>query len=222
VGALVDDGYFPLVLGGDCSILIGNVLALSERGRFGLIFVDGHSDFRHLGNAESVGAAAGEDLAIVTGRGGSLSTLGSSPVYVADRDLVVLAIRTDDEYREELSELGIKTYTAEDMRGRCTAIAGETVDYLRNANVDGYWIHVDVDALDESVMPAADCPEPHGLLWDDLTSLLTPLLDSPLAVGMELTVFDPDLDPDGAIARALTQHLVKAFYPSAAMSRREV
>jgi arginase len=36
---------------------------------FGLAFIDGHSDFRHLGNSEFVGSAAGEDLAIVTGRG---------------------------------------------------------------------------------------------------------------------------------------------------------
>jgi arginase family enzyme len=73
VGRLLDEGALPLVLGGDCSILIGNKLALADRGRFGLAFIDGHSDFRHLGNSEAVGAAAGEDLAIVTGRGVELA-----------------------------------------------------------------------------------------------------------------------------------------------------
>ena len=36
---------FPLVLGGDCSILIGNLLALRRLGRYGLFFIDGHADF---------------------------------------------------------------------------------------------------------------------------------------------------------------------------------
>jgi len=69
IGAAVDAGRFPLVVGGDCSILLAGALALRRRGRFGLIYLDGHLDFRHLGNSPHVEAVAGEDLAIVTGRG---------------------------------------------------------------------------------------------------------------------------------------------------------
>jgi arginase len=69
IGALVDVGEFVLVLGGDCSILLASILALRRRGRYGLAFLDGHSDFRHPANSSRVGAAAGEDLALVTGRG---------------------------------------------------------------------------------------------------------------------------------------------------------
>ena len=49
IGALLDAGERPLVLGGDCSILLGAMLALRRRGRFGLAHVDGHLDFRHPG-----------------------------------------------------------------------------------------------------------------------------------------------------------------------------
>jgi arginase len=66
---LVAGGKRLLVLGGDRGILISNMLALGRRGRYGLVFIDAHSDFRHLGNSPAVGAAAGENLAIVTGRG---------------------------------------------------------------------------------------------------------------------------------------------------------
>src|SRR4029450_10655710 len=69
VAALLDRGSVPVVPGGDCSILLGNMLALRRRGRYGLVFVDGHSDFRHPGNSDAVGSAAGEDLPLVTGRG---------------------------------------------------------------------------------------------------------------------------------------------------------
>lgn len=42
---VVDTGEFPLILSGDCSILLGAMLALKRRGRFGLLFIDGHADF---------------------------------------------------------------------------------------------------------------------------------------------------------------------------------
>src|SRR5262245_61836227 len=45
VGAVLDRGGFPVVLGGDCSILLGSLLALQPRGRHGLFFLDGHTDF---------------------------------------------------------------------------------------------------------------------------------------------------------------------------------
>jgi arginase len=44
-GEVLDQGDFALVLGGDCSILLGAMLALNRRGRHGLLFLDGHMDF---------------------------------------------------------------------------------------------------------------------------------------------------------------------------------
>ncbi|HLM21574.1 MAG TPA: arginase family protein, partial [Propionibacteriaceae bacterium] len=69
LGELLVAGGFPLLLGGDCSILLGAMLALRRRGPYGLAFVDGHLDFRHPGNSSRLSAVAGEDLAVVTGRG---------------------------------------------------------------------------------------------------------------------------------------------------------
>ncbi|MEU5240460.1 arginase family protein [Streptomyces lydicus] len=62
----VRDGDFPVVLGGDCSILLGAVLGLRRLGRHGVAHVDGHGDFRHPGNVAvsgPLGAAAGEGVA---------------------------------------------------------------------------------------------------------------------------------------------------------------
>ena len=108
IGAIVDGGEFPVVLGGDCSILIGAGVAMHRLGdavggRIGLVFVDGHSDFRHPGNASYVGAAAGEDLALVTGRGqADLAAIESRRPYFRDIDVVVLGIRAQDAYRLDL------------------------------------------------------------------------------------------------------------------------
>ncbi|MBC8170584.1 MAG: arginase family protein, partial [Anaerolineae bacterium] len=68
IGKILDAGQFPLVLGGDCSIVLGNMLALRRRGRYGLFFMDGHTDYLDRDTSYTK-AAAGMDLALVTGHG---------------------------------------------------------------------------------------------------------------------------------------------------------
>jgi len=215
LGNLFDAGRFSLVLGGDCSILLGAALALNRRGRYGLAFLDGHSDFRHVGNAPYVGAAAGEDLALVTGRGqADLTDLEGRRPYVRDDDIAVLGIRDDDEAMAELREQGVQVWEVARLRSDGpTGVAHAALELLERPDLDGFWIHVDADILDPRVMPAVDSPDPGGIGHDELVALLTPLVSAPGCVGMEITVFDPDLDPDGRLAGELTTTLVTALAP---------
>ena len=57
----------------DCSIVLGPLLALRRRGRYGLAFLDGHADFQHPSD-EPNGEVASLDLAVATGRGPDLLT----------------------------------------------------------------------------------------------------------------------------------------------------
>lgn len=213
VGSLLEAGKFPLVLGGDCSILLGAALAMRRVGRFGLAFLDGHTDFRHPGNSEHVGSAAGEDLALVTGRGQEdLTDLEGLSPYVYDEDVAVIGPRSDDEYLDELRDAGIATWTVEDLRSQGSAKALEIgLTRLERGDLDGFWIHLDVDVLDPKIMPAVDSPDPGGLDRDELVALLGNLLASPSCVGLDVAVFDPDLDPDGGLAGQLTDTLIAAF-----------
>jgi arginase len=61
-------GQRPLVVGGDCSILLGIVPALRARGLMGLWFLDGHPDFLD-GAASGTGETADMELAVLTGSG---------------------------------------------------------------------------------------------------------------------------------------------------------
>jgi arginase len=198
VGELVDAGARPLVLGGDCSILLGAMLALRRRGRYGLIHVDGHLDFRHPGWSGGIGAVAGEDLAGVTGRlEAELSDIDGLGPYVLDADTVHLGDR--ERWPEEVAavaETGITALGLDELRAR-----GPVVPAVP------YWVHVDADVLDSALLPAVDSPAPGGLTFEELSALLRTLLDGPV-VGMQITVFDPDLDPDGSQANALTDCLV--------------
>jgi arginase len=213
LSVVLDQGAFPVVLGGDCSILLGNMLALRRRGRYGLVFIDGHSDFRHPGNSEFVGAAAGEDLALVTGRGDALAMLEGRRPLVRDSDVFVIGVRRDDGALDELNALGIPVRTADEVRrDGAASSAREALAHFDDLDgLDGFWIHVDVDALDSAVMPAVDTPEPDGLAFDQLSELLRGLLADSRARGLEVTIFDPDLDEDGELAQALTDCICDAF-----------
>jgi arginase len=201
VGALLDAGAQPLVLGGDCSILLGAMLALKRRGRYGLVHVDGHLDFRHSGWSDEVGAVAGEDLAGVTGRlEPALSHIDGLGPYVLDADAVHLGDR--EQWPDELvavADTGITVLGLDELRSR-----GPVVPAVP------YWVHVDADVLDSALVPAVDSPAPGGLSFEELSALLRTLLDGP-AVGVQITVFDPDLDPDGSQANALTDCLVSGL-----------
>ena len=101
---------------------------------------------------------------------------------------------------------------ASQIRHRGVQHAARTIlDVAGRAGLDGYWLHLDVDILDPGVMPAVDSPDPGGLGAAELTGLLAAL--APRAVGAQVTVFDPDLDPDGSHARLLTDILVAGLAP---------
>lgn len=73
------------------------------------------------------------------------------------------------------------------------------------------WIHVDCGVLDDAVMPAVDYRLPGGLSWDELETVIQLAMESHAVVGVEVTIFNPALDSDGAIARALAACLVGAL-----------
>jgi len=93
VGSVINVGEFPVVLGGDCSILLGCLLALKRRGRYGLLFLDGHADF-YQPEAEPNGEAASMELALAAGRGPKIVTdLEGLRPLVLDEDVVAFGRR---------------------------------------------------------------------------------------------------------------------------------
>jgi arginase len=213
IESFVRDGSFPVVLGGDCGILVGNMLALRRIGRFGLAFMDGHLDFRHPGNSEIVGAAAGADLALVTGRGPDrIADIDGLGPLVRDGDVVALGEREDYPEWRDIHGTDIAVWDLGELRALGPAQAAlKFVGRMEAGGVDGFWIHLDADVLDDAIMPAVDSRQPGGLSYSELVELLGVLLRHGLAVGMEVTIFDPELDPTGEIADGLTDALVEAF-----------
>ncbi|MGW0610843.1 arginase family protein [Streptomyces sp. NPDC002788] len=65
--------------------------------------------------------------------------------------------------------------------------------------------------MDDAVMPAVDYRQPDGLTWQELETVLRTALSGGGAVGLDVAIFNPRLDPDGTIADRLGECLVRAF-----------
>lgn len=202
--SVLDAGDVPLVIGGDCSVLLGIGVALANRGGTGLVHVDGHTDFRHPGNSDECGSVAGEDLAAAVGlHWPAVADIDGLGPYFDRQRVVHIGHRDDDEEASETHKtLGLVISAARAMERTPDDVVAET----RAVTGTGYWLQIDVDVLDASIMPAVDSPDPGGLDSAQLIALIANL--APGAVGASVTVFDPDLDPDGRYARLVTDVLL--------------
>jgi arginase len=213
IAQVVRQGAFALVLGGDCSILLGNMLGLKAVGTYGLFFLDGHTDYAWPG-LSATGGAAGMDLALVTGCGpAKLTALGGQHPYVRPEHAWCVGNRDADEaYVAAIRDSAVQYVDLAEVRRRGPgACARDFLAYIHAQQLDGFWIHFDVDVLAHDIMPAVDSPQPGGLSYPELAELLVPLLQSPLAVGLDITILDPSLDPTGEITRRFVSGLQPLF-----------
>jgi arginase len=222
VTAVLGEGEFPVVLGGDCSILLGTMLALRRRGRYGLLHIDGDADYYQPEVNPLNGAASASDLAFATGRGPDVLTdiEGLRPLVRAE-DVVLFASRdAADRERRGCQPLpaGMLVVDRDQVRRLgADAAAREAVRYLARDGgpEDGFWIHLDADVLDETIMQAVDDPRPDGLAWDEVVAALSTAMRSGHAVGLQVAIYNPDIDAGGANGRDLAATVREALAVSA-------
>jgi arginase len=219
VEGVLDAGEFPLVLGGDCSIVLGPTLALKRRGRYGLLFIDGHADF-YQPEVNPNGEAASMDLAFATGHGPALLTdlEGRGPL-VRDEDAFIFGFRDTDEQAEYGSQplppelRAFDLATVQHMGVETAALAA--VEHLTRDGLAGFFIHLDADSLNDELMPAVDYRLEGGLSWDELKTTLRVAIASGKAMGLEVAIYNPRLDEDGSAGRGLVEVLTEALGTSA-------
>jgi arginase len=211
VAAATADGRFALVLGGDCSIVLGCLLGARRTAGapIGLAYIDGHGDFATV-DESTTGSVAGMSLALAIGRDHtSLARLGGRVALVDSRHVAVVGRRDDGfESHTALARSGILDLPyADAMPQDIGYLAAAAMARVAARDVRGFWIQLDVDVLDPAVMPAVDSPEPGGFSTDEVVRLLMPLVSHPRALGMSVTIYDPALDPDRSCARLLLNML---------------
>ncbi|MEX0626534.1 MAG: arginase family protein [Chloroflexota bacterium] len=219
VEAALQTGGFPLVLGGDCPVLLGCLNGGDRRQVPGLFFIDGHEDAWPPA-ASTTGEAADMELGFALGL--TLSSLPQDLRAALPRldpdDVVVVGPRDQGE----LAAAGVPTIgdlveivRAEEASADPIAVAASSVDRL--GRMGAWWLHVDLDVLSTESLGAIDYPQAGGIGWEALTSLTRRALKSRVAIGWDVTIYNPDLDPRGTDAARIVRYIVESLAPG--MSR---
>jgi len=213
VAAAAEDGRFVVLLGGDCSIVLGGLVGVKRAaaGSVGLAYVDAHADFATPEESQT-GSVASMCLGLAVGRGDTpLARLGGDAPLVNDADVVLLGRRdvAEPSYghvalaASQVLDLPDATFLARGL----SRVATEALARLASPRLRGFWIHLDADVLNPVHMSAVDSPEPGGPNTDEIVDLLAPLVRHPRSLGLEVTIYDPALDPDRACAARLVKLL---------------
>ena len=191
-------------------------MALRRVGRYGLFFIDGHADF-YQPDASLTGEVADMDLAIASGRGPDvLTNIDGLKPLVRDEDIILFGYRDTEQAVNYGSQdvRNTKMHTFDFAYVSESGIMGsapQAIKLLLEDRLDGFWIHLDADVLDNSIMPAVDYRLDGGLSFSELSELLKIIITSGRAVGIDITIFNPNLDLDGSIARNFVSSIVEGL-----------
>jgi arginase len=212
VRSALEDGGFPLVIGGDCTITVGAVAGTIAAGRDpALVYVDGGWDLSTpaiypRGIMDSMGSAHMLGIEGTT----RLRDIGlRTPMLTPDR-YIEFGYELEDPPGKEMDvvkALSLRGVSAHDVAGRGEEAAREL---LTRAFEDDqpYWLHFDVDVVDFFDMPLADVPVYDGVPFADAIAGVTVFASDPRCLGMTVTEFNPDHGhPDGREAEVLAASL---------------
>jgi arginase len=208
VAGLTAEGKVPVILGGCCTLVPAALAgARDSLGEVGLAYFDGHLD---LFTGQTSPTGEGADFPVATALGIApdemLEAIGGGPVV--DPSRVALIGARDQEELDLIAPLpaglGIgRIEYRNDLRHADLAAVGRSVEAELTGEDGKFWLHLDVDIFDREVFPATDYLMPDGLSMAEVKSLFAPLAGSPGLIGVNVTCFNPEKDPDGSCGQAL-------------------
>ena len=161
---------FICMIGGEHSVSAPIIRAHAEKfHNISILQIDAHADLRDEYDGTphshaSIMARAVKDLRIPA-------------VQVGIRSL------SSDEARS-LSDLPTKIFWAKDIVGRT-----DWIDSAINSLTENVYLTIDIDGLDPSLVPTTGTPEPGGLGWYEVLTLIRKLAEKRRVVGMDLVEF---------------------------------
>jgi arginase len=206
VAEIVAAGERPLVLGGCCALVPGALAGVRDAaGSVGIVNVDGHVDV-YDGRTSPTGEGADMPLSVAFGLGPSAWVEAAGGPSTAPAEAVVLGARDPEEAVDVAALLDgeladVLVLSPDDLRAQGLGEAGALAAEQLAAGPGRFWIHLDVDVLDEHEMPATDYLMPGGLRWDELGELLAPLAASAATAGLSVACLNPEKDPGGRLTR---------------------
>lgn len=155
------------------------------------------------------------DLALATGLGPELLTdIESRKPFIKPEDTIIFGYRrpAPGETSPAAPQPPMAAFPLNLIQQQGIAQSARTaVAHLESLPIQGFWIHVDMDVLATDWMPAVDSPETGGMTPRELSTVLKVATNSNRCAGMEITIYDPTLDPAGKGADLIVNLLAEVF-----------
>ncbi len=169
IGKVISDGKVPILLGGEHTLSLGGVLGVKD-GIEVYVALDAHADFY-------------DDY---EGRRISHATVSKRISELVD-EVIIYGVRTLGwEEREELNSSDNVTLIPRLAHGD-----GALGGLLKKVKGKRVYLSLDADVLDPSILPCLGTPEPGGMTYRDVVSVLRGIFRSASVVAMDFVEFSP-------------------------------
>jgi arginase len=208
----VEQGFVPLVLGGDHTVALGTLGGLARvHGRGGVLWIDAHGDLNTPATSPS-GNVHGMVLAVALGIAGPEFESDAWPLpSVESRRVALVGVRSlDPAERELLRSLDARVYTMSDIdRIGVERAVRESLGHIAGPG----FVHVslDMDSVDPEVAPGVGTPVRGGLSYREAHLALELVAESGLAGSLEVVEVNPILDHENGTARLAVELTASAL-----------
>ncbi|MGA2627528.1 MAG: arginase family protein [Candidatus Bathyarchaeia archaeon] len=200
-------------LGGECGLVVGSAAGLKQQipGKPGLLWIDAHGDFNTPETSPS-GFVGGMPLAFVCGRGPRFSQQIENQQPIIEENAVVHLGGRERDFdpleSEALRSSRVKVYSPSEFQENPNKLAVEIAETLAKQS-DWIICHLDVDAIDPTIMPAVNYPCRNGLTPEDVKTVVAALSKTGKLRVFNLTAYNSTLDKDGGCGKTILDLVAK-------------
>jgi len=217
VKQVMDNGDFPLAIGGDHSIAMGSVAGTAAHFRdtnetIGLIWFDAHGDMNVPGVSPS-GNIHGMPLAHLLGKGDDdlKNILGFSP-KVKPENVALIGVRAiDAQERQIIRESGIHAFTMREIDEHGMAAIARRALAIVNDGTAGFHVSFDVDGCDPTVIPGSGTLVPGGVSFREAHLLMEYVADDGRLLSLDIVELNPFLDERNISAKRALELILSAM-----------
>ena len=209
---ILNNGDFPLLIGGDHSSAIGSALASeSYYNNIGIIWIDAHGDYNtfettHTGNLH------GLPLAAITGYKCDLLTNFITQHYINPKNCVIVGARSIDPWEiGNLKDAGVTIFTTEEIHNKGTRQIMDEAFKVALNNTIGTHISYDIDVIDPIIAPGVSVPEINGINEEEAYEIMDYLISKKENIkSMDIVEFNPTRDIDDK-TKIIATNLINKF-----------
>ncbi|GAB4581416.1 MAG: arginase [Anaerolineales bacterium] len=213
VSEIMQEGHFPIALGGDHSLSLGSIKGAAQHKKIGVLWVDAHADFNTPQTTPS-GNIHGMPLAALTGRGDPrLTGLGGEPRATVNpaRVAIIGARDIDPGERDNLREAGVRVFSMHEVDSYgINTVMQQALDIVTRGT-EGLYLSFDMDSIDPLYAPGVGTPVQGGLTYREAHLLCEMVAESGKLVGMDFVEVNPILDDRNKTAALAVELILSAL-----------